>query len=82
MRIDRTDISTDVTLTIFRIVNFLPGYVFNLLKSLLGCHIQSFLGAGINVSSIQLQDMPDMQENVRQSSLQLAFLQPRCLKKN
>ena len=75
MRIDRTDISTDVTLTIFRIVNFLPSYVFNLLKSLLSCHIQSFLGAGINVSSIQLQDMPDMQENVRQSSLQLAFLQ-------
>ena len=33
MRIARTEISTDVTLAIFRIVNFLTGYVFDLLKS-------------------------------------------------
>ena len=35
----------------------------------------------INVCLVQLQDMHDMQENVRQSNLQLVFLQTIYLKK-
>ena len=35
----------------------------------------------INVCLVQLQDMNDMQENVRQSNLQLIFLQTIYLKK-
>ena len=36
-------------------------------------HIQSFLSA----CSVQLQDIHDMQENVRQSNFQLVFLQTK-----
>ena len=42
------------------------------------------LAFGINVCLVQLQDMHDVQENVRQSNinLQLGFFFADCLKKN
>ena len=42
LRIARTEISTDFTLAILRIVNFLPGYVFNFLKSFFNVSVHEF----------------------------------------